>query len=365
MSISMPEHAEKISQQEQQNSTSFQMKSSRYLLLRLKIIFMLMRKRKLSAKKLLNLILCYLSYYMKRERSAKFPFAISFELSNECNANCLFCRSKTGQIYNQNPNDDTPIPKGFLPYEIYTEVIDEVKDYMLMAILYVNGEPLIYKQLYAAIQYATDNNVASMIATNGTLLNEENIQKLIKSDIDFIKIAISGFSQESYSRQVRYGDVEKIKNNLQLLQAENSNNGNKTILMIDFIEYDYNQHEILSAKIFCEQLGFMFNVRQGNIAHSNDTPEESDTLFEPTETLCDWPWKVLTINWNGDVFPCCDYVVWTNLRSYKKITPGSVNIREIWNGEAAVKNRKIHCNQGRKAIPVCSRCNRNSINFKY
>lgn len=365
MAIFISGSADENSSKDSQDFKSFHMKSSRYLLLRLKIVLMLLLKHKLSVKKLINLIICYLSYVTKRARSAKFPFAISFELSNECNANCVFCRTATGQIYNQNPNDTTFVAKGFMPYELYTQVIDEAKEYLLMAILYVNGEPLIYKQLYDAIQHASDSNVASMIATNGILLNEENIKKLIKSDVDFIKIAISGFSQESYAKQVRHGDVDKIKNNLLRLQGENSTHGNKTIVMIDFIKYDYNQHEILPAKEFCDRLGFMFNVRKGNVAHGDDTPEASSTLFEPSETLCDWPWKVLTINWNGDVFPCCDYVVWTNLRPYRRITPDSVNIREIWNGEAAVKNRKIHCTQGRKAIPVCSHCNRNSINFKY
>lgn len=353
------------SSQNAQDFAAYHMKSSRYLLLRLKIVLMLLRKHKLSAKKLLNLVVCYLSYYLRRDTSATFPFAISFELSNECNANCVFCRSKSGQIYNQNPNDDTFVAKGFMPYELYSQVIDEAKEYLLMAILYVNGEPLIYKQLYAAIQHATDNNVASMIATNGILLNAENIQKLIKSDVDFIKVAISGFSASSYSKQVRFGDIDKIKNNLERLHAENSANGNKTIVMIDFIQYNYNQHEILPAKEFCNRLGFMFNVRQGNTAHSDDTPETVNNRVEPTETLCDWPWKVLTINWNGDVFPCCDYVVWTNLNPYRQIAPGAVNIRDIWNGAAAVRNRKIHRTQGRKAIPVCSRCSRNSINFKY
>lgn len=344
---------------------TFHMKSSRYLLLRLKIVLMLLRKHKLSVKKLLNLVICYFSYITKRDKSAIFPFAISFELSNECNANCVFCRTETGQIYNQNPNDTTFVAKGVMPYELYTQVIDEAKQHLLMAILYVNGEPLIYKQLYAAIQYASQNNVASMIATNGILLNEESIQKLIKSDVDFIKVAISGFSQESYARQVRYGSVDKVKSNLQSLQAENITNGNKTIVMIDFIKYDYNVHEILPAKEFCDRLGFMFNVRKGNTAHCDGASEADCTLSEPVESLCDWPWKVLTINWNGDVFPCCDYVVWTNLPAYRRISPGAVNIRDIWNGEAAVRNRKIHSTLGRKAIPVCSRCDRSSITFKY
>lgn len=344
---------------------SFHMKSSRYLLLRVKIVLMLLRKHKLSVKKLVNLAMCYFSYMTRRSRSAEFPFAISFELSNECNANCVFCRTAAGQIYNQNPGYDTFIAKGAMPYGLYTQVIDETKRHLLMAILYVNGEPMVYRQLYDAVRYASDRNVASMIATNGILLNEDNIRKLISADIDFIKVAISGFSGESYTRQVRRGDIDRIKENLRQLQAANRANGNKTIVMVDFIRYDYNQHEILAAKEFCDRLDIMFNVRKGNTAHSDDRPDGADTPSAAAETVCDWPWKILTINWNGDVYPCCDYVVWSGLASYRRISPGDVNIREIWNGDMALRNRKVHCTLGRKAIPVCSRCSRNSITFKY
>lgn len=347
---------------------ALQMKSSRYLLLRVKIIFMLLRKQKLSLRKLWNLVVCYGAYYLKLHNSARFPFAISFELSNECNANCIFCRTQSGEIYNQNPQDAAFIKKGFMPYEIVSQVIDETKDHLLMAILYVNGEPLIYKRLFDAIAYATQNRVASMIATNGIMLNEQTSEKLLLAGLDFIKIAISGFSQETYAKQVRFGNVDKIKQNLRQLQAINARNGNKTIVMVDFMQYDYNSHEILPAREFCTSLGFMFNVRRGNSAHSTDDAHNSTASLDTPEKipLCDWPWKVLTINWNGDVFPCCDYVVWSNDSAFSRLTPGgNTKIMDIWNGKAARNYRKIHCTVGRKAIPVCAQCNRSSITFKY
>ena len=175
---------------------SYQMKNSSYIRLRFKIVLMLLVKRKLSIKKVINAIGCYLSYYLKSAKSARFPFTISFELSNECNANCIFCRTERGEIYNQNPVGTTFIEKGSMPFELFTQIIDEAKEYLLMAVLYVNGEPLVYKRLYDAVAYASRNNVATMIATNGILLTENNIDRLLRSGIDFIKIAVSGFTQQ-------------------------------------------------------------------------------------------------------------------------------------------------------------------------
>lgn len=363
----MVEFSDKTPQQSR-DVAALQMKSSRYLLLRVKIIYMLLSKQKLTLRKIWNLVACYGAYYLKLKKSARFPFTISFELSNECNANCVFCRTHTGEIYNQNPQASTFIEKGSMPYEIFSRVIDETKDHLLMAILYVNGEPLIYKRLCDAIAYATENRVASMIATNGIMLSEQSSEKLLLAGLDFIKIAISGFSQETYSKQVRFGNIEKVKQNLHQLQAINARNGNKTIVMVDFMQYDYNLHEILPAREFCTALGFMFNVRRGNPAHSSvDAHASTSTDAVPAKIpLCDWPWKVLTINWNGDVFPCCDYVVWSNNSAFSRLTSGdTTKILDIWNGKAAMHYRKIHCTVGRKAIPVCAQCIRSSITFKY
>lgn len=344
---------------------SFQMKNSRYLLLRLKIVFMLFYKRKLSIKKIINVMGCYLSYYLKSEKSARYPFTISFELSNECNANCLFCRTERGEIYNQNPAGSAFIEKGKMSFELFTQVIDEVKNHMLMAILYVNGEPLIYKRLSDAVEYASRNNLATMIATNGILLTEKNIDHLLSAGLDFIKVAVSGFTQSTYSRQNRHGDIDKIKQNLRMLKVANDRLGSRSIIMIDFIYYDYNEAEIFPAKAFFEDLGFMFNLRKGNVSHMEGVVPA--TVLPTTESLpvCDWPWKILTINWNGDVFPCCDYVVWSGMSAYRRLTTGDVDIAEIWNGPKARVYRKIHCSEGRSAIPICTDCKRSSVTFKY
>ena len=88
-----------------------------------------------------------------------------------------------------------------MPLSTYQEVLDQAKDHMLIAVLYLNGEPLMYKDLVPALKYATDRKVATLIATNGELLYENKIIELLDSGLDVIKIAITGFTQEIYQVQ--------------------------------------------------------------------------------------------------------------------------------------------------------------------
>jgi len=298
---------------------------------------------------------------------------INFELSNECNAQCTFCRTIDGEIYNQNPNEGSGefIPKGQMSLEMYKEVIDQVKDHLLIAVLYVNGEPLMYKDLSKALKYASERKVATIIATNGEILFEDKIRQLLDSGLDFIKIAISGFTQDIYTVEHRNGNIENVKANLRNLARLKSELNSDLVVMLDFIDYDYNEHQKDLVRGFAEELGFIFNTRPGNLFKLN---EERPDLFPeeipsgpklPLTDLCEWPWKVMTVNWNGDLLPCCDYVVWNNVTPYATMEVGKTDLAKVWNGPDAADNRKTHTTVGRAGIDICSQCPRTGTAFKY
>lgn len=338
-----------------------------YIALRAKIVLAIISKGKLSFRKVFNAVFCFMAYYLKLKRSARYPFMINFELGNECNANCLYCRNEKGDIYDINPERKTEwIPKGKLPFDVYTSIIDECQNHLVMAVLYANGEPFLYKDLFNAVRYASERRVATMTATNGQLLNERNCQELLAAGLDFIKIAISGFTREIYSIQHRRGNIEQVKNNIRNLVRLNKAGRYGMIVMLDYILYRYNAHELEAVKQFCRELDIIFNARPGNLRGLEDREPPPEYKLElPVKTLCDWPWKVMTINWNGDLLPCCDYAIWSGSAPYARYETGGNTIREIWNGKSVVNYRKVHIEKGRAVIPVCAKCDRKGTAFKY
>lgn len=347
---------------------------NRYILLRINILLTILAKGKISIKKVFNVAKSWLAHKLRSSRTSKYPFIINFELWNECNAQCTFCRTLDGDIYDQNPSNsgDTPVPKGKMSLELYKDVIDQSKEHLLIAVLYVNGEPLMYNGLYEAIRYASDRKVATVISTNGELMNESNSIKLLESDLDFLKVAISGFSDETFLIQHRECHIDKIKDNMRRFARLIKEGNYRTLVMLDFVVYQYNHQELEAARQFCEEHGFVFNTRPGNLFHLED--DHADLLANekpphnlelPLKDLCEWPWQVMTINWNGDVFPCCDYVVWNDIEPLARFEAGETDLAGIFNGDSAVKNRSLHATQGRKAIDICSACPRTSTAFKY
>ena len=340
---------------------------TKYAPLKLIIIWTLFAKGKLSIRKVYNLMHCYIAYKFKLDKSARTPFVINFDVSNHCNENCVFCRDETGKIFNQNPAVEVDfIPKGTMKAEVFEEIVEQTHKSLLMAIPYVNGEPFVYKRLGRILAYAKQRKVGTMISSNGIQLNEDNINLIIDNDLDQLKVHVSGFTNPVHQIQHRVGDVEVIRANLTLLAKKLRERKQRMIVLIDYIEYKHNQHETELFRNFTEQLGFLFSVRPGNPKGMEQSEDLQPTSIEDASQIaCDWLWKVLTVNWNGDVLACCDFVVWSDTHGYGTFIPGETDIVAMWNGPEVVKMRRTHRDQGRKPIPICSECKRTGVEYKY
>ena len=115
----------------------------------------------------MNVAWCSFAYFFKLSKSAPAPFILSLELWNECNAGCLFCRDAKGVIYDINPagGGKGNVSKGKMPPEMAEDIIKQVKDRSLIAVLYTNGEPLLYKDLGRVVKTATENKMATMMTS--------------------------------------------------------------------------------------------------------------------------------------------------------------------------------------------------------
>ncbi|MDH5509947.1 MAG: radical SAM protein [Nitrospinota bacterium] len=327
-----------------------------YLLLKIRIALSLIFKRKISLRKIYNAAKCHISYWLKRPKSGRSPFIMFFETWNECNLRCVACRSMEGAIFNQNPEGDgSSVPKGKLPIETYEHMIREVADDLLLAVLYVNGEPLLYKDIYRALKLTTDLGVATMISTNAMPLTEQNAEKLLDSGVDFIKIAVSGFTQETYSIYHRNGNVDRVKENIVRLVKMNREKG-RSLIMVDYIVFRHNDHEIDLFQAFCREMGILFNIRHGITQDQEGIEHLNGKGLEPEKSLCDWLWKILVVNWNGSLLPCCEYATWNGNSGYPVYSPGADSLLEAWNGPQIQAYRKAHISGGRQVIPRCQDC---------
>ncbi len=336
-----------------------------YFFVKIKIILAAIYQGKITAKKIWNAIVCNLSFYFKTERSGKSPIIISVDLWNECNENCVFCRGSDGKIYDLNPNkEDSFIPKIKLDVKYFKQVVDAFQENLLMIIPYVNGEPLMHKDIYEAINYANKNKLLTLIASNGILLNDNNSKKLIGAGLDFLKVHISGYTNSVHQIQHRKGNVDLILKNLENIVKIKHNKKSNIMVMLDYILYNHNRHEVNLARQFADDLGILFNVRPGNPKFMEDSENVQNATNFDFRRACDWPWKALTLDCNRNINPCCEYSVFSSNTPYQKIEE-STNLAKLWVGQSVINFRKEHAKNGRVNLDVCKKCDRVGLGFKY
>ena len=96
----------------------------------------------LSWKRLVNWFLAELSYYLKSDRVWVYPTHLQIEPANVCNLRCPLCHIVT---------DNTP--RGFLVFNDFKKIIDEVGDYLLFLHFWGWGEPFLNEDFFPMIRY--------------------------------------------------------------------------------------------------------------------------------------------------------------------------------------------------------------------
>ena len=367
-------------------------KKTKYLGLKIKIVLSLLLKGKISFPKLFNIFVSFYSYLFKLKTSAKTPVVVNFELSNKCNEHCVFCRDEKGKIFDMNESGKY-IEKGRLDYDIFHNIVEEIKKTTLLIIPYVNGEPFIYKHLDKVLNLLNVNKLGSMLSSNGILLNEKNIDLIIKEDLDQIKVHVSGWTNKVHQIQHRLGDVEKIKENLTNLSKKIKQHKSRMIVLVDYILYDHNKHEVEEFRKFTNDLDFGFNIRPGNPRGMEGSEKLQPSDKAAINNPCEWLWKVMTVNWNGDLLPCCEYVTWGNYHKFAKYIKDDDNknqktnenhtnmnenwlgketplkttqsVIDTWNGKRIVEMRMVHKTKGRAPIPICAGCTKTGVEYKF
>ena len=326
-------------------------------MLRIILLWKLLGQRKIGVRRVANFAKNQMSYFLKRETASRSPSILIVEPTNVCNIACYSCRDENNRIYNHFYKEHPrTIPLGKISIDVYKSVIDELKDDILIAVLYVQGEPLLYKGIFGMIKYATERNVPTMTATNGMPLTIDASRKLVENGLDFIKIAVSGFTQKTYGIYHIGGDIEVIKENIKGLVNAKKEKKSHLYIMIDYVLFDYNRDEFFLFEEFCEKLGIKCITRHGLLPLLFKEGNVEMERVEPKSSLCDWLWHVAVINWDGSVWPCCQFPVASDPITLGNIDNNGCSLKSIWNSEKYRSFRRQHIRKGRSKTFVCDRC---------
>ncbi len=164
-----------------------------------------------------------------------YPIYLDISPSGTCNHRCLFCCM-----------DFRGYKPIFLDKNVFEKRMIEASNVGVKALLFAGeGEPLLNKDLSYMINSTKNMGIDVALTTNGSLMNENFIDKSLES-ISWIKVSCAAGSNETHKKVHRGGnnDFDKILNNLEYALTIKENNNYSTVLGMQFILLPDNEHEV-------------------------------------------------------------------------------------------------------------------------
>ena len=232
---------------------------------------------------------------------------VLIETRTDCNNHCKFC-----------PHAFNKKTLGIMSWECYKQIINQLSDinYNGRIALMLSNEPLLEERMEEMIVYARQKSPRFFLdmTTNGTLLTVDKLDKFFKLGLDNININDYRSDRDKYP--------EKWSKYIEPIYSAYWNN---------------------------PKVSFQKRKTDETLPnYAGNIPQK----FNPKEFgFCNYPFRKLTIAFNGDILLCCDDFMYNtfygNVQKDKLI--------DCWNNPELNKIRLSLLNNNR--IGLCERCN--------
>ena len=144
-------------------------------------------------------------YWLKQEIELPFlPYQFVIEPTNYCNMKCLKCPHGYG----------FDREKGYMEMELYNKIIEQIEPHCINLYFMFGGESMLHKQLSEMIKLAKQKGIKrTFLATNGTLLNKQNIPAILDSGLDNLVISFDGDNKQINQKLQRGANFYEILDN--------------------------------------------------------------------------------------------------------------------------------------------------------
>jgi radical SAM protein with 4Fe4S-binding SPASM domain len=255
---------------------------------------------------------------------------------------------------------------------LFKRLVDEVRDHVLLILLWDWGEPFLNKDAYEMIRCAREAGIRVVASTNGHVFaNAINAQQVVASGLDTLVFSVDGLNQASYERFRNGGRLEIVLEGIRNVVAEKARRGSKAPLVnLRYIVMKHGEEEVPLVEDFSRALGVdvmtlrKFHAAPGSLGDAQVREfVPSDSLYQlPRLTPLGQPkrvrwnpcrnlWNSPTIHWDGTVCSCFqDFDEVRPLGSLKEQT-----LEEIWRGEPYQRLRRAFRRNWRE-LPLCGEC---------
>jgi len=300
------------------------------------------------------------------------PITAELDMTNICNHKCPECVSN----YFQNSE------KNSLSKKLAFRVIKECAEFKVKAIIFTGGgEPLCNINTVSAVKLAKELGLDVGFITNGSLLNNHNMEVLVRHCV-WIRISLDASSSEMFKKThgMNSDEYKNILANVRNLCSIKKDIKSDCAIGIGYLTCDDTVDGMINAAKMCRDLGVSYlqfrpmQIHRGgkfdyhwtdvngkiaeclkyghngyNVLHSEHKyAMMKDKKFGRNYGKCYGHQFATVISASGKMYICC------HLRGYEKYCIGDLNkssLQDIWNSK---KRQQVAKNINFKdCIPLC------------
>ena len=281
--------------------------------------------------------------YLRRKSVVRgLPVEYIVETTAKCNLYCPMC-----------PRETHKQPKEDMPDEIFTRLVRESGRSAEHMMLIGLGEPFLDPKIFDRIEYCERHRVSTLLSTNGTLLDEEAADKILRSPLEHITLSFDGSTKESFEYYRKGARFERVRDNFVRFARMKHERGSKIQVVVQMVRMDRNWNEVEEFTRFWSAVPGVDQVRikadETNLMHPEGGHAPEDWKH-PCHYLGRGP---MYVKHNGDVYPCCQSYM-LDLAPVGNI--GREALTGIWNGDAMRRMRELHASGRAGEIDACARC---------
>jgi len=288
-----------------------------------------------------------------KNKNQEFPFLIDIEVTNHCNLKCIFCGQQTMKR-----------EKGFIDETIFKKVIDECEIHKTPIRLIRWGEPFLHEKIIDFCEYAKNKNIPIHITTNGLIIDEEQMKKIVELEVDSIVFSFQGATKEQYELMRNNKFHDKLKENI-LKLVELRGEKLKPYIHISTTITNETEEQIKSFKNNWGNIVDSVDIGKTNLSFLSANQIKSFELINKLDWLkkqetikkayrpCTEVYQKLSVNWDVKVTCCCG-----DFDNF--LIVGDINnstLKEIWDNSESLKAfRKLLDMKKHKSLSLCKNC---------
>ncbi len=281
-------------------------------------------------------------YLLRRERLAGLPVEYIVETTAKCNLYCPMC-----------PRETHHQPKEDMEDEIFTRLVREAGASAEHMMLIGLGEPLLDPKIFDRIEYCERHGISTLLSTNGTLLDEETSDRLLRTPLAHITLSFDGASAETFEFYRKGARFERVRDNFVRFARLKHERGARVQVVVQMVRLERNAHEVDEFLRFWRAVPGVDQVRV-KADETNLLQPEAGHRPEDWTHPCHYLWRgPMYVKHSGDVYPCCQSYMLDG-KPVGRI--GESGLAEIWNSEAMRRMRRLHAAGRAGEIDICARC---------